>query len=485
MKLEKLVNDINLKVVKGSLNTEINKVVYDSRKVQLGCLFIAIEGLMFDGHDFIKEAINRGAKAIIAQKNIQTDDNITIIIVKNTRRALAKISAQWYGHPSKQMELIGVTGTNGKTTTTYLIKSILEASKRNVGLIGTMGNLIGNRKEKTNHTTPESLDLQNIFYDMLKEELDTCVMEVSSHSLEFYRVEECYFNIGIFTNLTSEHLDLHKNLENYLNVKLKLFHKTKDYNIINADDHYGKKIINLLNKSDVKLIKYGIKEEADIYASNIINSVKGVKFILNTPKGNVHISMNIPGIFSVYNALSAAGCGYALDISLNDIKKGLESVKGIKGRFEIVPTNTDYNVIIDYAHTPDGYEKILQTVKQFAKGRIIIIFGCGGDRDRGKRPVIGEIAAKFSDLCIITTDNSRSEDPNQIIQDILKGVNKVCGNYKIIPDRRDAIKYSIISAKPKDIILLVGKGHEMHQIIGDKVLPFNERQIVLDLIEEK
>lgn len=484
MKLRELVKNLDILEKHGNIDIDIENVAYDSRKVKEHGVFVAVKGFKHDGHKYITEAILNGAKAVITQIDIPAYENITIIKVKDSRLALAKLSSVYYNEPSKYLDLIGITGTNGKTSTSYLIKSILENAGRKTGLIGTIENIVDGEIIKSKNTTPESLDLQKTFNSMLKANTDICVMEVSSHSLELLRVESSDFNIGIFTNLTPEHLDLHKTMENYLNAKIKLFYKTKDFNIINIDDKYGLKIVRKLRNVETPLMLYGIDNKSDIHASEISNSLDGVKFLLETPKGNIDIKMNIPGIFSVYNGLAAASCGVALDIELENIKKGLESVAGVRGRFEVIHTNRDFSVIIDYAHTPDGYEKILSTVEQFSDGRKIIIFGCGGDRDRTKRPIIGEIAAKHCDLCILTTDNPRFEDPEEIIKEIIKGVKKANGRYIKIIDRKEAIRYAIENRRPKDVILLVGKGHETYKKIGDKILPFNEREIVFEILDE-
>ncbi|WP_427338494.1 UDP-N-acetylmuramoyl-L-alanyl-D-glutamate--2,6-diaminopimelate ligase [Caloranaerobacter sp. DY30410] len=485
MKLTDLINGLEIEKYSGDLDMEISKIVYDSRKAVNGCVFVAIEGYKTDGHNYISQAISNGAKVVILQKDINIPENIVKILVKDTRCALARISSNYYKNPSRKLELIGITGTNGKTTTTYLIKSILEMVGKNVGVIGTIGNVINDKVIKAKNTTPESLDLQEIFNHMVETNIDSCVMEVSSHSLELKRVEYCDFNVGIFTNLTPEHLDFHKDLQSYMEAKVKLFYKTRDYNIINADDEYGKKIKSIIQELKTPILTYGIESEADITAHNIEIYASGVKFDLITPNGSIDIRLNIPGKFSVYNALAAASCGIAFNIKLEDIKKGLEAVRGVKGRFEVIPTNTDFSVIIDYAHTPDGFKNVLSTIDQFAKGRKIIVFGCGGDRDKTKRPKMGEIASHYCDICIITNDNPRTENPTEIINDILKGINNEECEYVVIEDRREAIRYALEIARKDDVILLAGKGHETYQIVGNEVLPFDEKKIVLEILGEE
>lgn len=469
----------------GSTDVEISSISEDSRKANEGCLFVAIEGFKFDGHEFVEEAINKGAKVVIVEKDVtNVKEGITVIKVKNTRNALAKISSIFYNEPSKKLNLVGVTGTNGKTTVTYFIKSIFECYGWKTGIIGTVDQGFDNKSYEIVNTTPESLDIQMKLFDMVKNGVKSCVMEVSSHALALQRVEYCYFDVGIFTNLSIDHLDYHKTLEEYYKAKRKLFDMTTIANIINVDDEYGKRIVNELSEKNVRTITYGIDNKSDVNATNIVYYQNSVQFLLNTPKGSLTIKIKIPGLFSVYNCLAAAACGYAYGINLDIIKKGLESVNGVKGRFEIVPTNKDFTVIIDFAHTPDGLENVLKTIDRFSKSRKIIVFGAGGDRDKSKRSKMGEIAARYADLCVVTSDNPRTEDPKLIIDDIIKGVKRVGGKYIAIVDRKEAIKYAIKSAKSNDIILLAGKGHESYTIIGNKKYPFDEREIVAETLKE-
>ncbi|KNF09925.1 UDP-N-acetylmuramoyl-L-alanyl-D-glutamate--2, 6-diaminopimelate ligase MurE [Gottschalkia purinilytica] len=484
MKLIELIDASNIESSKGNLDINISEVVYDSRMAIKDSLFVAIEGFKVDGHKFIDSAISKGAKAIIVQKDIDVPEGITVIKVKDTRVTLAEVSSKFYKEPSSKLNLIGITGTNAKTTTTYLIKSILETVDEKVGIIGTIGSVIDGKLIKTNNTTPESLELQKTFSMMADANIDSCVMEVSSHALELNRVEYSDFDIGIFTNLSVDHLDYHKTLNNYFEAKTKLFFMTKKYNIINIDDEYGRKIVEKLKDIETPLLTYGVDKKADIYATDIKHHAEGVEFRLNTPIGNTIINMNIPGQFSVYNGLASASCAYAYGISLEDIKKGLNAIEGVKGRFEVVPTNRDFTVIIDFAHTPDALEKVLKSIDEFAEGRKILVFGAGGDRDNSKRAIMGEIAGKYADLSIVTSDNPRTEDPQKIIDDIIKGLKKTNGEYVSIVDRKEAIKYAIENNRSKDVILLAGKGHETYTIIGEKVLPFDEREIVLEVLKD-
>ncbi|NLK43176.1 MAG: UDP-N-acetylmuramoyl-L-alanyl-D-glutamate--2,6-diaminopimelate ligase [Tissierellia bacterium] len=484
MKLIEIVNDYQYILQKGSLDIEITDIKNDSRKVKKGDLFIAERGFTVDGHDFIENAIKNGAVGVVIDRELEINEDVTVIQVKDSVDALARFSSIFNNKPWEQLELIGITGTNGKTSTTYFIKSIFEEYNKKVGIIGTIGAIIGDEKSDISNTTPNALTIHNLLKEMVEKKLDTCIMEVSSHALELKRVNYMDFHVGIFTNLSKDHLDYHETMEKYFQSKLKLFNKTKSYIIINIDDEYGREIIDLIGES-VPLLTYGIKNKGDIFATDIAFSLSKVSFNLNTPKGNIDIELNIPGEFSIYNSLAAAACAYAYGIDLITIKKGLESLEGIKGRFEVVPTNTDYTVIIDFAHTADGLEKVLKVIKEFAEGRIIVVFGAGGNRDRTKRPEMGETVGKYADLSIVTSDNPRFEEPETIIDDVLVGTRKIGGEYVKIIDREEAIKYALDNARPKDIILLAGKGHETYTIINGKTIPFDERQIVLDYLDNE
>ncbi len=484
MKLKDLIKQIDVIKIDGETDIDIMHIDHDSRKIENDSLFIAIKGFIVDGHDFIENAIKNGAKAVLVEKDTDSIEGITIVKVENTREVMAKISSIFFKEPSKKIDIIGITGTNGKTSTTYFIKSIFDAAGKNAGIIGGIGNIINSEIRKTNITTPESLEVQYILHKMVESNVDICAMEASSHALELHRVDYCDFDIGVFSNLTIDHLDYHETIENYLDAKIKLFYKTQRFNIINIDDKYGKEIIKRIEKLSTPVLTYGVNNNAEVYATNIEHSAEGVRFVLNTPKGCTNINMKTPGLFTVYNALAAAACGYTYDIDLEVIKRGLEDIKGVKGRFEVVPTGKNFSVIIDFAHTPDSLEKALVTVSQFAKGRRIVLFGLGGNKYKSKRPIMGEIAAKNSDLCIITSDNPRTEDPESIIKEVLEGVKRANGNYVAIVDRREAIRYAILNSQPNDVILLAGKGHETYTIMGDKKLPFDERKVVLEALVE-
>lgn len=484
MKLRDLLIGLPFESKIGTLDKEIWGIEHNSKMIKENYIFVAIKGFKFDGHNYITEAIKNGANTLIVENDVNIKGDVTIIKVSDSRKALSKISANYYYNPSKQIKVIGITGTNGKTSTTYFLESIFKANNSSLGIVGSLGSVIDGKLKKADRTTPESSEIQRILNLMIKSKQDYCAMEVSSHALELNRVDDCIFDVGIFTNLSVDHLDYHKTIDNYLNAKLKLFYMTKRCNIINIDDAYGQKIINKIGDLEIPIITYGVLGKGDITANNIKYSPSGVSFRLNTPRGSIDIKTKIPGLFTVYNALASASCAYVYGIDLKVIREGLESIIGVKGRFEVVPTNRDYTVIIDFAHTPDSLEKALKTVTQFAKGRRIVLFGAGGDRDKSKRPIMGEVAAKNSDLCIVTSDNPRTENPEAIILDVLKGVKKAKGNYVAIVDRKEAIKYALENGKKDDVILLAGKGHETYTIIGNEKLPFDERVIIQDILKK-
>lgn len=478
MRLKELLKGIDYIRIEGVQDIGIEDLYYDSREVTPNSLFFCIKGLTVDGHDFAPQAVAKGAKVLVLERDVDVDGDITKVFVPNSKTAMAYMAKNFYRNPTKDINFIGVTGTNGKTTVTYLVKSILEKAGQKVGLIGTISNMIGDRKMPSKFTTPESLELQKLLREMADENVDSVVMEVSSHSLALGRVEGCEYDIGVFTNLSQDHLDFHANMEEYRDAKAKLFTQSK-LAIINEDDKNGRWI---KKRVPTKVFTYGIYKDADIYARELEITDRGVAFHLHTPSGSIPINLAIPGIFSIYNGLAAASICYNLGISLEIIAQGLQEVKGVDGRFELLDTGTDYSVILDYAHTPDGLENILTTAREFAKGRIITLFGCGGDRDHGKRPIMGEIAGKYSDLCIITSDNPRSEDPMDIIKDIVPGVEKTGCDYTIIENRREAIEYALAQAQKDDIVILAGKGHETYQILKDKTIPFDEKQIVAEIL---
>ena len=482
MKLKDLLNTIEYTVSNGKENIDISKIEYDSRKVENNDVFVCITGFKTDGHNYAKAAVEKGATAIICEKELQDiPSDITIDKTENTRKALAVISDNYYNHPSQNMNVIGVTGTNGKTTTTFLIKSILDLINHKVGIIGTIENRIGDKVLHTERTTPESLELQELFDEMLKEKVSDVVMEVSSHSLDLHRVDKCNYDIGIFTNLTQDHLDYHVTMENYKKAKGILFTLAKKA-VINMDDEAGKYM--LLVAGDKPTITYGIDKDADIKAEDISITADGVKFKLEYGGKEYNAELNIPGKFSIYNALGAIGACLLMGIDMETILEGLKNNKGVQGRFQTVKNKKGFNAIVDYAHTPDGLENILKTANEFVKGKIITVFGCGGDRDRTKRPIMGEIAGKLSDYCIITSDNPRTEDPALILDDVEVGIKRTNCEYVKMVDRKQAIFEAVSMAKEGDVVVIAGKGHENYQIFKDKTIHFDDVEVVLEAFGE-
>lgn len=471
-----LPDTISSNIKKHDLVIDISSIAYDSRKVKKDTLFVAIPGFKFDGHDFIPEAIKKGAALIVGEKDL--DLALPYIQVRDSRRVLGKISAKFYGYPAKKLNVIGITGTNGKTTTSYLLKAILDEVGFNTGIIGTIGNKIKNKFVPSERTTPESLEINQLFYKMLKENVEYVAMEVSSHSLKLNRVDEICFDVGVFTNLSQDHLDFHESLDDYFKSKKKLFSISKKA-VINADDTAGQKIIDTIN---IPTLTYGIKnQDADIRAEDVKISNKKVSYTLRVENKKLPICYHVPGLFSVYNSLAAIATGLMLGISLETLSDVLKKVKGVPGRFEPIERGQDYTVIVDYAHTPDGLQNVLKTIKSFCRGRIITVFGCGGDRDKTKRPIMGKISSKLSDCTIITSDNPRSENPEKIIDDIENGLlNK---NYERIVNRKDAIKKAIKMAQKNDVVLIAGKGHETYQILNDKVIHFDDKELASNFID--
>ncbi len=457
---------------------EITGITIDSREVRQGYLFICICGMERDGHDFAAMAAQNGAAVIAAQHEI--DVGVPTVIYEDTRTAMAEISAKFYGEPEKQLKLVGITGTNGKTTVSYLIKKILETAGKTVGAIGTNEILVGDRDvgiKSSTPTTPNSLELHRIFAKMVQMGAEYAVMEVSSHALDLHRVDGLCYEVGVFTNLTRDHLDYHKTMENYYLAKKKLFDISK-IGIINADDEYGAR---LLSEVPCETLSVGTGDCA-LAATDIEIAASGVRFTANYKGEKYPVKLGISGMFSVYNAICAIGAALSLGVDMQTIIEGLGAEKGVKGRLERVPANTDYSVIIDYAHTPDGLENVLNAVNSFKKGRSIAVFGCGGDRDKTKRPIMGDIGTRLADLAIITSDNPRTEDPDSIVADVVAGVKK--GDYKVIVNRREAIGYALSIAEKDDIVLLLGKGQETYQIIGKEKTHFDEREVVKEFLGE-
>ncbi len=484
MIISDLWNFVDILDIKGDPEAPVTGISYHSRQVKPGHMFVCVEGFNWDGHDFVDQAIEKGATSIVVQREISvSNDNITVIRVKDSRKAMGAVGHVFYGFPSQKLKIIGVTGTNGKTTTTYLLKSILENAGYRVGLMGTIAIRIGDKEIPSLRTTPESLDLHRLFAEMVTGGIDYAVMEVSSHSLDLDRVGYVDFDYGVFTNLTRDHLDFHGNMKNYLEAKIKLFKSTDKFNIINADDPSSEIIIQKLSNLPTQTLTYGIKNKADFNAEDIKVDCTGVRYNLVWKNNSIPIEVKIPGIISVYNSLAAASTLIAEGIPAEHIQQGLKRIDGVRGRSETIDTGKGFSVIIDYAHTPDGLENILTTIRGFVKGKIITMFGCGGNRDREKRPMMGEIAGRWSDFVVVTSDNPRDEEPHRIIDEIMPGVEKTGCSYICVVDRREAIEYALRMAAKDDIILLAGKGHEVYQEFADRRIEFDERKIVSEILE--
>lgn len=481
MKLSDVISGIAIKAGTADLSMEIAGVSSDSRRVQTGELFVAVRGYESDGHQYIEAAVKKGAACVLCEEAPGMD--IPYILTDNTRRGLAASAANWYGNPSSGMTMIGVTGTNGKTTTTHMLKDIIEkCAGGKVGLIGTNYIVIGDAiYEEAHHTTPESNELQLLFRKMADAGCTHVVMEVSSHALYLDRVHGVRFDVGVFTNLTQDHLDFHKTMEEYAAAKAKLF-LLADKAVINYNDEYAEVMMNAAGRCAVTT--YAIENDAaDVVAKRTRIFADRVEFSALTMEKLQRFEIGIPARFTVYNALAAISTGLALGCELEAIADVLAAFRGVKGRLEVVPTGRDFTVIIDYAHTPDALENIIKPFKELGTGRVVTLFGCGGDRDRSKRPLMGEIAARLSDFVIVSSDNPRTEVPGKIIEDILEGMKGTSTPYNVIENRREAIGWAIRNAQPKDIILLAGKGHETYQILGKEKVHFDEREIVREFLE--
>lgn len=467
-------------------NPDIQDIVQDNRKVTPGSLFICIEGLTVDGHQFAEDAANKGAVAILSEKPLNV--NTPVILVPSTKRAMAILADYFYGQPTKKMRLIGITGTNGKTTTSHLIEQIFRDAGEKTGLIGTMYMKIADTILDTKNTTPDSLTLQNTFKQMLDEGVSTAVMEVSSHALDQGRVFGCDYDVAVFTNITQDHLDYHHTMEAYLRAKSLLFaqlgnsysHEQPKFAVLNMDDSGSKQI---QKETAAHIVTYGIdNQSAQFLAKDIEMNSKGTSFTLVSPEGEARVHLQLIGKFSIYNILAAISVGYVLNIPLDSIIRSVEKVKGVSGRFELVQAGQDFPIIVDYAHTPDSLENVLKTVQQFAKKRIFVVVGCGGDRDRTKRPIMAKIACQYATDPIFTSDNPRSENPMEIIKEMEEGVEGL--SYVKFVDRKEAIQYAIQHASEGDVVLIAGKGHETYQIIGDKINDFDDRVVASEAVQE-
>ena len=480
MKLRELMKDIPILESTAGMEQEISAVAYDSRKVSRGGLFVAVSGFSSDGNRFIPMAMEKGAAAVATAKRPEGD--VPYVLVESDRLALAMIAANYFGHPAEKMTIIGVTGTNGKTSVTLLVKHVLEECLgTKVGLIGTMENLIGSESIPTERTTPESFELQELFARMYGAGCTHVVMEVSSHALTLERVGGIRFRVAAFTNLTEDHLDFHKTMDAYCDAKAELFRRC-DRAVINLDDSYAGR---MLERCCCPVVTTSVRGSADIQAKDVTLHARGIRFIAVWEGKQVPVELPIPGRFTVHNALTVLGIAHSLGIPLERCASALSRAKGVKGRIEVVPTPGEpYTVLIDYAHTPDGLENILRSVRDFCRGRVIAVFGCGGDRDPMKRPIMGHIGVSLSDFAVVTSDNPRTEEPMAIIRDILKGVKQEDGEYIVMEDRRKAIRYAMDIAQKDDIIILAGKGHETYQDVGGRKHHLDEREEVAAHLSE-
>lgn len=487
MDLQQLISSLLIYKSIGNINIEINNLKVDSRNVEQDDLFICLPGFVSDGHEYAQKAIDNGAVAVMCERELSVE--VPQIIVKDVRFAMAVLSDKFYNHPSTRLNVIGVTGTNGKTTTTHLIDKILTDQQHITGLIGTIKMKIGEEVLSVKNTTPDAIELHKNLDKMINVRSDYAIMEVSSHALNMGRVRGIDFNIAVFTNLTQDHLDYHETMDKYREAKGLLFSqlgnmygKSTKFAVLNADDiasQYFNKI------TAAQIITYGIDNEADVRASNLLITGRGTSFKLDSFKGSIDINLKMIGKFNVYNMLAAITVSLIENIPLEKIKKSIEDIVGVDGRFELVSLNQNFTVIVDYAHTPDGLENVLNAIKEFVSGKIYCVFGAGGDRDKTKRPLMGKIAIENSDVVIVTSDNPRSDNPEEIIKDIVVGIGESKNKqskYITITDRRKAIEYAINNADKNDVVIIAGKGHETYQILHDKIIHFDDREVAREAI---
>ncbi len=486
MKIKDLIQKIDYISFNGNEESLVSGITNYSKEVKENYIFVALKGEKFDGHDFINEAISLGANTIVSERKPKLNKNVNWIRVKDARESLWKISVLLYDNPSSRIKLIGVTGTNGKTTTTHLIEQIFKNSGFQTGLLGTIYTRWGERLIPASLTTPESPHINSILKEMADDGVAICVMEVSSHSLCMKRVDGLDFKCAVFTNLTHDHLDFHKNMKSYFEAKKRLFHllnKKEGYGVINIDDLWGRK---LSKEIQAPFLFYGLTKEAHIFPLSYNLTSQGIEAEISTPSGIIDLSSPFLGKPNLYNILASIGVAITFNLGKDEIKRALKEFKGVKGRFELVENSLGFKVMIDYAHSDDSLKNLLETVSELKPRRIIVVFGAGGDRDRKKRPKMGEVAGKLAEKVIITSDNPRSEDPISIIKDIEAGVKKSGNkNYIVIPDRKEAIYKAISIAEEGDFVILAGKGHEEYQIIGNQRIPFSDREVAESALEDR
>ncbi len=492
-RVEDIVKVISPIRVEGPQTAEVCHITADSRTVQEGSLFICLVGATVDGHSFVEKAVQDGAVAVVVSKPVTVPDHVAVIYVEDTRQALQAAVPFFYDYPASKMRMIGVTGTNGKTTTTHIIAHLLRSQGYTVGVIGTVHILIDDQSYPIHNTTPDVADLQQILQQMVDAGVTHCIMEVSSHALALGRTAGVEYDTAVFTNLTQDHLDFHKTFDNYLAAKAKLFKQVSaSYQVkegkgavINVDDAYGQSIVDVTTSP---MITYSTEGKGSMNASDLTVTAKSSQFTLNYDGKSYPISTKIVGMFNVYNTLAAVGATLYEGLSMEEIVKGLATFTAVPGRFELIEEGQDFAVVVDYAHTPDGLENILQTAKKIVENRILVVFGCGGDRDATKRPIMGRIAAQFGDRVFVTSDNPRTEDPVQIVKDVEVGVREGLHDdvtYEVIVDRREAIHKAIAEATTGDVVIIAGKGHEDYQILKDETIHFDDREVAREALKER
>ena len=482
MKLAEIIKTVKPLSVEGPLDQEISGITYDSRRVMPGNLFVAFRGERTDGHRFVEAAIDRGAAAVVLERDAGFNPRATRIKVSDARRSMAQVSAQFYNHPSQSLKVVGITGTNGKTTTAFMVRAIMEAAVP-CGLLGTVQYQIGQRVIPAARTTPESVEIQEMMSEMLRAGCGGVSMEVSSHALDQSRVAEVDFDVAVFTNLSQDHLDYHRTMKNYFESKVKLFSalgtvRKAGRAVVNVDDAYGRELIKRLG-GDRAVLSYGVSSAAVVRAEDVRVSAEGSYFVVHTPRGSIPMSLPLIGRFNVSNALAAIGSSLTLGIDLSTIEAALAEFRPVPGRVEAVDVDDQFRVFIDYAHTAEALRNVLVTVGELTRGRLIVVFGCGGDRDKGKRKPMGQTACELADFSILTNDNPRTEDPREILKQSEEGFPAGArSRYQIIEDRREAIARALDIARPGDSVLIAGKGHETYQEFADTVVPFNDRRVV-------
>jgi len=487
MKLRELIKDLDIVSIKGDIDKDVVDIAYHDARVRTNTIFVAIRGNVVDGHQFIGDAVRKGASVIVSEKDSEAHESATLVRVKDARAALARLSARYFCEPSNQIRLVGITGTNGKTTITYLLESVFKEAGLVPGVIGTIENRFGGRRIDSANTTPESYDLQKLFKEMVDRGVNACAMEVSSHALTLERVVGCHFDGAIFTNLSPEHLDFHGEMESYFESKVRLFRerlteskKQNVFAVINADDPYGRR---LAKDVDHALWPYSLEGKGEVNACELICNADGIRMKAKTPAGNFICLSGLLGRFNAQNILATVSAGLALGLPLEAIKLGIEKVKAVPGRLERVTNHRHILALVDYAHTPDALEKVLRHARDLISrqnGRLIVVFGCGGNRDRTKRPLMGRAATSIADVSIVTTDNPRNEKPEAIIEDILAGINDT--HCEVIVDLKAAIRHAVQIAREGDVLVVAGKGHEDYQIVCGERRHFDDREVLREFM---